>query len=90
MDLDLTSSHEIILETGTCVPLQARQRLSIQYVVHRDYEQVLQQLVAIMELDPAYADKYPQQAMLRIFNILGSEYPLTALYRPHLQRYLLQ
>lgn len=67
--------------------LPARRQLVVQYVMQQDYAAALQQLVAIMELDAEYDGRYPQQAMLRIFNILGSEHPLIGEYRKNLSRY---
>ncbi|MDH5777273.1 MAG: tetratricopeptide repeat protein [Gammaproteobacteria bacterium] len=68
--------------------LRALRQLAIQYVVMEEYEKALQQLVAIMEIDPAYKENYPQKAMLKIFNILGSEHELIEQYRPNLNHYI--
>ena len=68
--------------------LKARQQMVIQNVVQQAYEPALQQLVAMMERQADYQDKYPQQAMLKIFNLLGKEHPLVSQYRPNLNRYI--
>ena len=68
--------------------LQAKRQLCIQYVVQQAYESALQQLVDIMMIDPGYGDNYAQQAMLKIFSILGSGHPLIAQYRANLNRYI--
>lgn len=65
----------------------AKQELIAHYVVAQQYEQALQQLVSIMDNDPGYADNYAQKAMLRIFNLLGSEHPLAVSYKSALRRY---
>jgi putative thioredoxin len=67
--------------------LSLRQQLVAHYVMQQEYEPALQQLVAMMETDKAYHDNYPQQAMLRIFNLLGGGHPLVSQYRPNLTRY---
>ena len=65
----------------------ARQQLVAQYAVQQQYEQALEQLVNIIDIDPGYADNYAQKAMLRLFNLLGSEHPLVTKFRPTLKRY---
>ena len=64
-----------------------KQQLIAHYVIQQQYELALQQLVSIMDTEPGYADNYAQKAMLRIFNLLGSDHPLIALFRPALRRY---
>lgn len=64
-----------------------RQQGVVQLVVQQQYELALQQLEAMMEIDKSYNDNYPQQAMLRIFRLLGNAHPLTAQYRSQLTRY---
>lgn len=68
--------------------LALRRQLVNQYVIQQEYESALQQLVAIMERQADYENKYPQQAMLKIFNILGKEHPLVSAYRSSLSRYV--
>lgn len=67
--------------------LGTKQQLAIQYVIKQQYENALQQLVNIMDIDPAYRDNYARSAMLKVFNILGSEHPLVRQFRPNLKRY---
>lgn len=64
-----------------------KQQLIAHYVIQQQYEPALQQLVSIMDTEPGYADNYAQKAMLRIFNLLGSDHPLIAQFRPALRRY---
>jgi len=40
-----------------------------------------------MEIDPGYKDNYARSAMLKVFNILGSEHALVREFRPNLKRY---
>lgn len=67
--------------------MTAKQQLIAQYVIQQQYELALQQLVSIMDTDPGYADNYAQKIMLRVFNLLGTDHPLIARYRPALRRY---
>jgi putative thioredoxin len=67
--------------------LDARQQLAIQYVIKQEHENALDQLVDMMAIDPGYHDNYARSAMLKVFNILGSEHALVRAYRPNLKRY---
>jgi putative thioredoxin len=67
--------------------LDMRRQLVGHYVMQQQYEAALQQLVAMMDIEMRYADNYPQQAMLRIFKLLGANHPLLAQYRAYLARY---
>lgn len=67
--------------------LDAKRQLTIQYVIDKQHEKALEQLVNIMEIDPGYQDNYARSAMLKLFNILGSEHTLVRKFRPNLKRY---
>ena len=67
--------------------LEAKQQLTTQYVVEQQHEKALQQLANMMEIDPGYNDNYARSAMLKVFNILGSQHALVREYRPNLKRY---
>ena len=67
--------------------LETRQQLVACYVTQQMYEEALNELVTIMDIEPGYSDNYAQKAMLKIFNILGAEQQLVATYRPQLRRY---
>jgi putative thioredoxin len=67
--------------------LEARQQLAIQYVIKQEHENALDQLVDMMAIDPGYQDNFARSAMLKVFNILGSEHSLVRAYRPNLKRY---
>ncbi len=89
VDLPENSHFETLLAKLESVPedLQARRQLVAHYVVQEKYEQALQELVKIMEIDPGYDNNYARIAMLNTFHILGSEQGLVAKYRPNLKRY---
>ena len=57
------------------------------YVIHKRYEQALQLLGNMMQIDQSYADNYAQKAVLKVFTILGPDHVLAARYRPALKRY---
>ena len=67
--------------------LEARKQLTIQYVIRQQHEKALEQLADMMQIDPSYDDSYPRSAMLKLFNILGSEHELVRAYSPNLKRY---
>lgn len=64
-----------------------RRQLIAHYVVEGDYTGALQELVDLMQREPGFADNYAQQAMLRVFIILGDGHPLISQYRTQLRRY---
>ncbi len=67
--------------------LEAQQQLTAQYVVKQEHEKALQQLANMMAIDPGYKNNYPRSAMLKVFNILGSEHALVREFRSNLKRY---
>jgi len=67
--------------------LEAIQQLTIQYVIEQQHEKALEQLANMMEIDPGYQDNYARSAMLKVFNLLGSEHALVREFRPNLKRY---
>ncbi|WP_455210242.1 tetratricopeptide repeat protein [Kaarinaea lacus] len=68
--------------------MSVKRQLVAYYVIHQLYENALQQLVNIIELDQKYAENYAQKATLKIFMLLGDEHPLVSQYRPTLKRYV--
>ena len=66
--------------------LAVLRQLTAHLVTQQQYQAALQRLVEIMEIEPGYAENYAQQAMLKIFRILGSEHQLVTRYRPFLLR----
>lgn len=67
--------------------LDSRRQLVVYHVTQQQYEQALQELVIMIAQEKDYGDKYAQQAMLRIFNILGAGHPLIGKFRKNLQHY---
>lgn len=89
MDVDRSRNIEGLVTQVEKSPenLEAKQQLTTQYVVDQQHEKALQQLAGIMAIDPGYNDNYARNAMLKVFNILGSEHALVREYRPSLKRY---
>jgi putative thioredoxin len=60
---------------------EAREQLSALYVSQGEYAAALEQLLEIMRRDRAYNDDAGRKGLLSLFEMLGSENPLTAEYR---------
>ena len=67
--------------------LSARQQLVAHHAIQLQFQEALQQLVEIMDIDQSYQDNFAQKAMLKLFNIVGSNNPLVAEFRGNLRRY---
>jgi putative thioredoxin len=67
--------------------LALREQLVAYRVMQQQYDLALRELVVIMDADMTYHDNYPQQAMLRLFKLLGNEHALVSQYRSNLTRY---
>lgn len=89
MDVDASRSIDSLVSQVELSPhdLEAKQQLTTQYVVEQQHEKALQQLASMMEIDPGYKDNYARSAMLKVFNILGSQHALVRAFRPSLKRY---
>ena len=89
MDVDATRNIDGLITQVELAPddMEAKQQLTSQYVVQQQHEKALQQLATMMEIDPGYKDNYARSAMLKVFNILGSEHALVREFRPNLKRY---
>ena len=89
LDLDPANDLNAVMTHVESFPddMDAKRQLATHYVIHQLYENALNELVNIMDIDPAYADNYAQKAMLKIFNILGNEHALVTKFRPNLKRY---
>ena len=89
LDLDPDSDLNTTIARVQSSPddVEARQQLTARYVVQQMYEEALNELVNVMDIDPGYQENYAQQAMLKIFNILGNENALVGQFRPYLKRY---
>ena len=88
-DIDVSKNIDGLVSQIELAPddLEAHQQLASQYVVGQQHEKALQQLANMMEIDPGYKDNYARSAMLKVFNILGSEHALVREFRPNLKRY---
>ena len=88
-EVDASRNIEGLLSRVETAPddLEAQRQLTTQYVVRQQHEKALRQLACMMEIDPGYEDNYPRSAMLKVFNILGSEHALVREYRSNLKRY---
>lgn len=86
---DLESELETLLLRSEQEPndLVVKKKLITHYVFAREFEKALDLLVQIMDLEPSFQEHYAQQAMLKIFSILGDGHPLISQYRTNLQRY---
>ena len=49
-----------------------------------DYETGLESLLNLMRTDRAYGDDIARKTLLRVFDTLGAEHPLTVTYRRRL------
>lgn len=89
MDVDTSRNIDGLTTQVELSPndLEAKQQLTALYVIEQQHEKALQQLASIMEIEPGYNDNYARSAMLRVFNILGSEHALVHEYRSSLKRY---
>jgi putative thioredoxin len=89
MELDTSRNIDDLVTQVELAPddLEAKQQLTTQYVIKQLHEKALQQLANLMEINPGYNDNYARKAMLKIFNILGSEHALVREFRPNLKRY---
>lgn len=89
LEIDPQDGIEVLMSRITDNPddLSARQQLAAHFTIDLQYEQALQQLVEIMDIDQSYQDDFAQSAMLKLFTIVGSTSPLIAKYRNHLRRY---
>ena len=67
--------------------MEARRRLAARLVSVDDYEAALEQLVHIIDTEPAFGDEYARNAMLRVFAIVGVDHELVSRYRSKLMRY---
>lgn len=63
---------------------ELRVQLANQYLLTRQYEQALEALLVILKQDINYNEGEAKAAMLKIFEILGAQDPLTRQYRSKL------
>ena len=61
--------------------LGARLALAKRYVADKQFEQALRQLLEIIRIDRGFGEDAGRKTMLAIFELLGSDHPLTSQYR---------
>ena len=89
-ELDATSDMEMLRQQSEAAAddLAIKRKFVTALVTEQQFEEALQLLVEIMETDPGYHENYAQQAMLKIFSIIGVDNPLVDLFQPNLRRYV--
>ncbi len=60
---------------------EARYQLAAKYVLDKNYQAALDQLLLLLMRDRQYQDDAGRRAMISIFNMLGNEHELTSSYR---------
>lgn len=63
---------------------EARYQRAMRQIADGDYETGLEALLAVMKSDRAYGDDAARKTLLRVFDALGAEHPLTVTYRRRL------
>jgi putative thioredoxin len=87
--IEISDIKALIAHSEACPDdMQAQKQLAAYYVIQQRYEDALQQLENMMELDQKYEDNYTQKAMLNVFTLLGQDHPLVTQYRSALRRYV--
>lgn len=62
--------------------LQARLQLSARQVLSGDFEAAMDGLLEILRIDKSYGENAAHKGLLSLFELLGSDHPLVARYRP--------
>jgi len=60
---------------------ELRYQLAARMVMEGEHEKALEQLLWILQKDPAYGDDAARKGLLSLFDILGPDHPLTGIYR---------
>ncbi len=74
-------SAEELAALGDRDDSEARYRRALRRVADGDYEAGLEGLLALMKSDRAYGDDAARRTLLRVFDALGADHPLTVAYR---------
>jgi putative thioredoxin len=67
---------------------EARYQLAAQLVMQNQLEPALDHLLTLMRMDREYGDDAARKAMIQVFDILGSDHPITKKYRTRMFNYL--
>jgi putative thioredoxin len=67
---------------------EARYQLAAQLVMQNQLEPALDHLLTLMRKDREYGDDAARKAMIQVFDILGSDHPITKKYRTRMFNYL--
>lgn len=84
----LINFKQMLAESGNASPVEEGFRAGAQAALVGDYEAALQQFLAIVSSDRKFRDDGARKAMLAIFDLLGTEHPLTRDYRKKLTQAL--
>ncbi|WP_043529188.1 thioredoxin family protein [Litchfieldella xinjiangensis] len=74
-------SHEELANLEGRGDSEARYKRALRQVADGDYEAGLEGLLALMKSDRQYQDEAPRKTLLRVFDALGADHPLTVTYR---------
>ncbi|MFN2331115.1 MAG: co-chaperone YbbN [Halomonas sp.] len=74
-------SAEALAALGERDDSEAQYLRALRRVADGDYETGLDALLALMKADRAYGDDAARKALLRVFDALGADHPLTVSYR---------
>lgn len=62
--------------------LEARYQIAATHLVADDFEKAMRQLLEIVQRDRGFHDDLGRRGLVALFDMLGTEHPLTAQYRP--------
>ncbi|MCK2042322.1 co-chaperone YbbN [Chromohalobacter sp. TMW 2.2308] len=74
-------SAEEVAELGERDDSEAQFKRALRQVADGQYEAGLDALLALMKADRAYGDDVARKTLLRVFDALGADHPLTVAYR---------
>jgi putative thioredoxin len=77
-------SREELAALGDRDDSEANYKRALRHIADGDYETGLEGLLALMKHDRAYGDDLARKTMLRVFDALGADHPLTVTYRRRL------